>query len=155
MIDIIKTFLESKGFIVEISNDRIITTHKIGNKDIKLAGELSNTSFPYSLPRIYLLDRNSYGSVAHVGWNDSNEGLICEGVSINRHIDYSNPEIVYLEALNNAVATLENVLKGNNKNKYEIISEFSAHWRFLVKDKTGFFDQNRKISADHLQSIAI
>ena len=148
MLDRIKKFLEKKNIYAEIVGSKIISTHKIEGADIKISGELPD-EFPHILPRLYLLNRKSYGSLAHVGWNDNNEGLICKGVSINRHIDYSNPEIVYFQTLMNAIETLTNLLKDENKNRNEIISEFSAHWRFQIDNSSqkviSFIEHDNKI----------
>ena len=145
MKDRIKKYLEYKGYHVDVCDTQIITIHQILSREVKIAGELPE-EFPFCLPRLYLLERNKYGSLAHIGWNLKNDlhgdkGLICEGVLINRHIDYSQPEVVYLKALENAVSTIASLIEDYEKNKIEIIKEFAAHWRFSVKDL-----QNHKVT---------
>ena len=133
-------YLEEKGFQVEISEFQIITSHQFDDFELRIAGELT-PDFPRSMPKLYLLDRTKYGLLAHVGWeaNDNNgenlnKGIICEGVSINRHIDYSQPWAVYLLALQNALKTIKALLSDKKRNETEILEEFSAHWRFSVND---------------------
>ena len=66
-----------------------------------------------------------------MGWdNATNKGIICEGVSINRHLDYSSPEIIYLKALEKAIDTVIHGLSDRDNNEIEVIEEFTAHWRF-------------------------
>ncbi|MCB1194440.1 MAG: hypothetical protein H7A23_09295 [Leptospiraceae bacterium] len=135
----IKKFLEEKGYNVKLVNSRIVTEHHFENFKIQISGELDCNNFPFSLPKLFLLDRRKYGLLAHVGWDidkkQSDEGLICEGVSENRHVDYDKPEEVYLLSLNKAVQTIKELLLNKEKNNEEVVKEFSAHWRFLIKDE--------------------
>jgi hypothetical protein len=132
----IKKFLEEKEHHVEVSDSRIITKHQFADFEIRISGDLTYNNFPFSLPRLYLLDRNKYGSLAHVGWNindGKDEGPICEGVTENCHIDFNQPGEIYLRSLNKAVETIKSLLSDKEKNEKEILEEFSGHWRFSVK----------------------
>lgn len=122
--------LTKHGYEVTYDENHITTTHAIKDIVFQIEGKLEN-SFPFELPQFYLLERNKFKYLAHVGWNkETNKGIICEGVSINRHLDYSKPEIVYIKALQSAEKTIVSGLLDKNKNEVEIIEEFTAHWRF-------------------------
>lgn len=140
MIDRIKKYLEENGCYVEKSDSRIITKHQFDKIVIRIAGNITCNDFLFSLPKLFLLDRGKYGSLAHVGWNidegKEDEGEICGGVTENLHIDYEQPGEVYLKALNKSVETIKSLLSDKNKNEKEILEEFSGHWRFSVKDST-------------------
>ena len=91
-----------------------------------------------------------FGSIAHVGWDHTTDkGIICEGIKANRHLDYSKPKLIYLKALQNAVKTIISGLSDKNKNRKEIIEEFTAHWKFSVnQDKSilSFVEPQKDIS---------
>lgn len=135
----IKKFLEEKGCHVEDSDSRIITKHQFADFIIRISGDLTYDNFPYSLPKLFLLDRKKYGSLAHVGWNNNDgeddEGPICEGVTENCHIDYNQPEQIYYLSLSKAVETIKSLLSDKERNEREILQEFSGHWKFSVKNK--------------------
>jgi hypothetical protein len=137
MINRIVKYLCLQGYTATIENDKIITMHQCGAQNFSIVGDI-NSEFPRKPPNFYLQMRNRYGSLAHVGWNNNNskdEGIICEGVIINRNIDYSQPELVYLQALKSAVDVIVTDLSDTKRNNEEIISEFTAHWRFAAQDK--------------------
>jgi molybdopterin/thiamine biosynthesis adenylyltransferase len=137
LINRIVKYLHSQGYTATIENNKIITTHQCGPQNFSIAGDI-NSEFPRKLPNFYLRERNRHGALAHVGWNNNNskdEWIICEGVSINRNIDFSQPELVYLRALNNAVDVITTDLSDTRKNDAEIIKEFTAHWRFAAQSK--------------------
>ncbi|KAA3597436.1 MAG: ThiF family adenylyltransferase [Calditrichaeota bacterium] len=137
MLEKIKTFLEKNGHSAEIIDSRIITTHKFNEFVIRIAGKFFlEGKLWFSLPELYLLERGKYGSLAHVSWDEKDEGLICGGVSENRHIDYEQLDEVYLLALNKAIETIKSLLIDKDKNEKEILEEFSAHWNFSVSSKT-------------------
>jgi len=137
-----------------LKNNQIVTTHTLPDFAFSIEGQLNN-SFPHELPRFFLLKRNEFGHLAHVGWNEkTDKGIICEGVSINRHLDYSKPEMVYLKALQSAVKTVLSGLSDKSKNRAEIIEEFTAHWRFSSQEEKSvlsFVEPQSKIV--ELQSI--
>lgn len=123
------------GYEAEFVENKIITTHALQEVTFKIEGQLNN-SFPYKLPCFSLLGRKEFKHLAHVGWNnETDKGIICEGVSINRHVDYSRPEIVYLKALQSAEKTIFSGLSDKLKNETEIIEEFTAHWRFFSEEE--------------------
>jgi hypothetical protein len=137
MIDTLVEYLQENGFDASIEKDRIITRHHHKDIEFILIG-LVEPVLRRSLPIFFLQERSKYGSLAHVGWENSvsnDDGMICEGVDINRHIDYANPCIVYIKALKNAVDTIVQDLTDSENNKREIISEFSAHWRHSTSDE--------------------
>lgn len=122
--------LKKHGYEVSCDKNHIVTTHTFKDMGFGIEGKLDN-SFPYELPRFWLLERSKFKHLAHVGWdNKADKGIICEGVSINRHLDYSKPETVYLKALQSAEKTIVSGLSDKTKNEAEIIEEFTAHWRF-------------------------
>lgn len=134
MLSLISKYLQSNGYDVSLETKSIITTHSSKETTFKIMGILSR-DFPRSLPHLYLLERKSFGSLAHVGWCDDKDiGIICEGVSINRHLDYSHPEEIYKKALNDAVLLICDLVNDKEKNETEIVEEFYAHWRFSVKN---------------------
>jgi len=131
MIDIIVEYLRENDFDASIEKNRIITRHHYKDIEFTIIG-LVEPVLQRRLPILYLRERSKYGSLAHVGWKNNvsnDDGMICDGVDINRHIDYANPHIVYIEALKNAVNTIVQDFTDSESNKREIISEFSAHWR--------------------------
>jgi len=136
MIDIIVEYLRENGFDASIEKGRIITRHHHKDIEFTLIGFIEPV-LQRRLPKFYLQERSKYGSLAHVDWDNNSgndDGIICEGVDINRHIDYANPHIVYIEALRNAIDTIIKDLKDNEYNKREILSEFSAHYRHSTPD---------------------
>jgi hypothetical protein len=138
MIEGIAEYLRLLDYDVSIKDKRIITKHFYNDELITIAGELP-LIFPRYLPVFYLYERKKYGSLAHVGWynnDDSDEGVICEGITINRSIDFSEPNLVYVEALKLAFNTVIKALSDSEYNKQEVIKEFSAHWRHAcIKEK--------------------
>ena len=134
MTEEIVKHLCSNGFDASIEKDRILTRHNCDKNYFEIIGGFESES-PRGLPIFYLRERKKYGSLAHIGWNNTDnkdEGMICEGVVINRHIDYENPHIVYIGALKKAVKTIEDDLTNSEYNEQEIINEFTAHWRHSV-----------------------
>ena len=137
MIESIVTYLHLFGHNASVKNNRIITNHYYGTNKFVIAGDITPLQIR-ELPIFYLIERSKYGSLAHVGWDNSsseNEGMICEGIRINRNIDYNNPNAVYKKALENAVGTIIDDLSNDEYNKKEIINEFSAHWKRTTPDE--------------------
>jgi len=134
MIENIVEYLSFNGFNVSVENGRVVTIHSHAEKEFKITGEI-DSMLERKLPIFYLQDRSKFGSLAHVGWdNDNDEGRICEGTDINRHIDFSNPPMVYRKALEYAEKIIINDLSDSENNRQEIIKEFTAHWRHAAKD---------------------
>lgn len=134
MIERIISYLQDNNFIVEKNDGKIITTHFFKEIEFKISGKLG-ANFPFQLPKLYLLEREKYGKLAHITWNNiNNTGLICEGVSINRNIDYSQPELIYEKSLQNAIKIIEDCLSDFAENEKEIMKEFNAHWRCSVSN---------------------
>ena len=136
MTENILEYLLKNGYNAYIEEEGIVTRHHYNDIEFSIIGFYPKQS--RSLPIFYLRERSKYGSLAHVGWeNKSNndEGMICEGVDINRHIDYVNPHIVYLMALKKAVNTILQDFSNNEFNRQEIINEFTAHWRHAADEK--------------------
>jgi hypothetical protein len=137
MIDNIVEYLRENGFDASIEKNHIITRHYYKDFEFTILGWYEPV-LKRSLPVFFLQERSKYGSLAHIGWEkdvNNDNGMICDGVDINRHIDYANPHIVYTEALKNAVNTIIEDLTDNENNVQEILSEFSAHWRHSTLDK--------------------
>lgn len=131
----IVNYLKAKDYQIEESLDGIITVHEFQGKSIKILGKLGE-NFPFILPTLYLLDRNKYGLIGHINWiKKYNIGSICTGVSINRSIDYSNPEFIYEKCLVDGFKTLTDSLSNEKFNKIEIMKEFSAHWACVVENE--------------------
>jgi molybdopterin/thiamine biosynthesis adenylyltransferase len=143
MIESIVEHLRINGFEASIEKDRIITRHCYNGTEFSIAGVYPEKS--RYLPIFFLRERRKYGSLAHVGWktkvSNNDDGLICEGVNINRHIDYANPHLVYMKALEKAIETIINDFSDSEGNRQEIINEFTAHWRFATFD-----DEHKVIS---------
>jgi hypothetical protein len=135
MVDDIVSYLRICGFDVTIGDDdSIVTKHQLADKHFTIVGKLIKRNVPI----FFLRERSKYGSLAHIGWNKSSpndDGLICEGIDINRHVDYSEPHIVYVEALNKAINIIIKGLSDNSYNYQEIINEFTAHWRFASNNE--------------------
>lgn len=126
------SYLKSKKYEIEETPDGILTVHQFQNKIIRIFGDLGK-NFPLSLPILYLVDRNKYGLLGHVAWDKkNNRGSICTGVSANRSIDYSNPEIIYEKCLLEGLKTLIDSLSDEKFNRNEIIKEFNAHWNWIA-----------------------
>ena len=123
--------LIKKGYRAEELKEGILVTISIEDKEIKILGVFKE-KFPFELPLMYLLNRNSFGFLAHVSWNIDNKGLICTGISKNRNIDYDNPNIVYEKCLLDCIKTIEKSLKNKDYNKNEIIEEFNAYWNEII-----------------------
>jgi len=135
-IENIVDYLCKEGILASIEKDKILTQHNYKDVNFTIIGLFK--PILRRLPMFFLQERSKYGLLAHVGWDNANsndDGMICEGVDINRHIDYANPHIVYLESLKNAVNTIIKDLADSESNKREILSEFAAHWRQLVLDE--------------------
>ncbi|MDR1897417.1 MAG: hypothetical protein LBR10_11570, partial [Prevotellaceae bacterium] len=149
MVDDIVSYLRICGFDVTIGdNDGIVTKHQLEDKHFTIIGKLIKRNIPI----FFLRERSKYGSLAHVGWNKSSpndDGLICEGIDINRHVDYSEPHIVYVEALNKAINIIIKDLSDNSYNYQEIINEFTAHWGFASNNENqkviSFIELNKDI----------
>ncbi len=131
----IEEYLKEKGYQVELQEAGIATTHDYMGREYRVLGEVCN-GFPFTLPRLILLDRSRWGALAHVTWcKTDNKGLICTGVAISMNIDYNSPELVYEKCLLEGLKTLEQSFKDDDVNKQEIIEEFNAHWRDLANKK--------------------
>ncbi|MGL6169464.1 MAG: ThiF family adenylyltransferase [Fusobacteriaceae bacterium] len=134
MKDRIINYLKSKKYEIEESLEGIITIHQLKNKTIKIKGELGKT-FPFTLPTLYLLERDKYGLLGHIAWNKKNNlGSICTGVSVNRSIDYDNPENIYEKCLIEGLETLFNSINDEQYNKIEVMKEFNAHWAYAAQE---------------------
>jgi hypothetical protein len=137
MIDSVVEYLRENAFDVSIEKGRIITRHHYKDIEFTIIG-LFEPVLNRNLPIFFLQERSKYGSLAHVGWGNNfsnDDGMICEGIDINCHVDYANPHIVYIEALKNAVNTIIKDFADSESNKQEILSEFSAHWRHSAPDE--------------------
>jgi hypothetical protein len=136
MIESIVEYLCASGFEASVEKNKIVTRHCHNGMEFSIVGIYPEKS--RYLPIFYLRERRKYGSLAHVGWktkpSDNDDGMICDGVDINQHIDYENPNIVYTKALKNAVKIVIDDLTDSENNKQEIINEFTAHWRHAISD---------------------
>lgn len=148
-------FLKKHEYEVYYDGTHIVTTHAFRDMLFEIEGKLDN-SFPNELPSFWLLERSKFKHLAHVGWDyETDKGKICEGDSINRHIDYSNPANVYLKALQSAEKTIISGLSDKINNEAEIIEEFTAHWRFSSQEEKSVlsFVEPQSMIAE-LQSIS-
>lgn len=148
MKEIIENYLVAKGYKIELNSKGILTVHNYQEKEYKIMGELGN-NFPFCLPNLILLDRNKFKRLAHVTWDKKkNEGLICTGVSESRSINFASPELVYEQCLLNGIETLEKALSSSEVNETEIMEEFNAHWRDIVKKSVlSFVEPTDKIKS--------
>jgi molybdopterin/thiamine biosynthesis adenylyltransferase len=138
----ISVYLRAKGIeLLEVTDSHITTLHHINGAAVGIKG-VFGTSFPFELPSFYLLNRLHFGQLAHVGWvkdpekPDDDVGLICEGVTISRSVNYESPELVFEFGLESAIRTLTRVLSSDDVNCAEVLSEFSGHWQFHCATRT-------------------
>ncbi|HBK5010461.1 TPA: ThiF family adenylyltransferase, partial [Enterococcus faecium] len=79
--------------------------------------------FPLVLPRIYIHNFDHLGLyLPHV----EKDGLVCFSSDINYLVDKENSELVLLQCVNKTIKTIEEGLKGLNKNDFR--KEFVAFW---------------------------
>lgn len=130
-IESIRQYLERLGIeVVSADESSIRTRHKIGEISYEIQGFINN-GFPYMSPEFYLIDRSSYGLIAHVGWPRGNDlGLICSGASDVVSLNYHMPEKIYEATLNKARETIEPVLEDASENQKQCLEEFYGHWKW-------------------------
>ncbi|MFL0797311.1 MAG: ThiF family adenylyltransferase [Cellvibrionaceae bacterium] len=136
-------YLVEGGFSVsEVTGEFVTVELDIGGASVHIQGRYRD-DFPASVPMFYLLNRSSYGRLAHVGWRNKFEdvsgdiGLICNGVTISRSVNFDSPEQVFQYGLEAAISTISECLLSDEKNTEQILSEFSGHWAFSCGQRTG------------------
>jgi molybdopterin/thiamine biosynthesis adenylyltransferase len=87
-------------------------------------------AFPSSLPKFYLLNRDNYGLLAHVGWGKSNYAPVCIGENDAFSLNIDNPQLVLLDSLKLAVSEVTKSLTDPAYNHAELMKEFGGVWRF-------------------------
>lgn len=112
-------------------DDGVLTTHHFAGREV-----LIRTTIPEAFPRVHpnfaLLERSSYGAMAHVSWRAHNEGTICIGSPGAYHLNYGDPDAVATDGLTKAVDMIESLLTDDEWNREELLREFSANWLYLV-----------------------
>jgi len=135
MLDRIHKFLKNNGVENTLVEDHLVIDLMIGEQPVRLSATLGK-DFPRSLPTFHLLERSQYGALAHVGWNPNpqspefDKGLVCEGVSVSRSIDFDSPEQVFCKAMEQVRTLLAGSLLRDEKNRHDIQMEFAGHWAF-------------------------
>jgi len=121
--------------VQDVKSDRIQFKYKLEKTKVIEILAILPKHFPVKLPDFYLLNRHSYGRLAHVGWSKESglngQGKICEGVSISLNVDYQSPCEVFEFALNRSIEQLRSVMSNSRQNEKEILEEFAGHWRFI------------------------
>lgn len=136
MLEEILDFLNSKCINVISSNEyEIITSHNIDGKVVEIQG-VYNKLKENKLPNYYLCNRDSYGLLAHIGWNREEDiGLCCSGSDDVLSINYNEPGKVYYEGLEKALELLKPILNNSLENKKQIMDEYLGHLDWVM-DKT-------------------
>jgi molybdopterin/thiamine biosynthesis adenylyltransferase len=139
-IDVKQSALKERGGIEAIEGKI-----EVGGYNFTLQIGLDE-SFPDSLPLISVDLANDFGLIPHV----EQDGFVCytprEGMLLDRH----NPIGIVFDAVDRAISTLEQGLRGDNNGDF--IDEFDAYWRRLndVSKVTSFVEPTdiaRRITA--------
>ena len=141
--DSIAKYVISLGFdLVEKTDVSITVAVRICDFSVRLRGKLDG-SFPMSVPPFFLLDRTKYGRLAHVGWrrefDDAADdiGVVCNGVSISRSVNFESPEQVFEYGLQAAIGLLTECLSSTKSNDRQVLEEFAGHWLFSCGERKG------------------
>ena len=127
--EIVNHLIHLGHVVLDSSADSITTKHAVAGSELIIKGELGK-SFPFDAPEFYLLDRNKYGLLAHVGWPSEglNEGLICDGSTDALALNAEDPSLVYSSLLMGSVTTVARVLSEDVFNLKECLLYFVGHW---------------------------
>jgi molybdopterin/thiamine biosynthesis adenylyltransferase len=82
--------------------------------------------FPQSLPLIFLVPWNALGFIPHV---IEQSGYICYAPQEGLLLDRRNPARIVEEALERAISTLTQGVRGDNR--WDFVDEFESYWRRL------------------------
>lgn len=128
MLQKIIAYLKEKNItIVSYDNIKIITSHTIKDTNIEIEGYFKHLE-NNKLPIFYLSERESYGAIAHIGWDQSkNIGLFCNGSEDALSLNYDEPYKVYYEALNKAFSLIKPTLYDKDENTKQIMDEYLGH----------------------------
>lgn len=136
MLTEILDFLRKKGVDVISSTEReIITKHDIQGTIVEIKGIYKSLE-ENRLPRYYVCNRDKYGLIAHIGWdNKENIGLCCSGSDDVLSLNYQEPEKVYYEGLLRALKLLQPTLNNPAENKKQIIEEYLGHLGWVKNEE--------------------
>lgn len=113
---------------------------QLDGKELSIAIGL-DSSFPYSLPHIFLMPWDQLGFIPHV----EPDGWICyaqkEGLVLNSEV----PQNILEDALNRAISNLRKGLNGENLSDF--VDEFESYWSKQkgIKNYISFLDLDNKI----------
>lgn len=125
--DIIAYLKDKNTTIISYDDKKIITSHAIGNEHIQIEGYFKYLE-ENKLPIFYLCERDSYGAIAHIGWDKTqNIGLFCSGSEDTLSLNYDEPYKVYYEALHKAFELIKPTLCNTDENTKQIMDEYLGH----------------------------
>ena len=151
-IESLHEYLTERGIhVASVEKDNVITKHNIEEREVQIKGVLPN-EFPLVLPKFYLENREEYELLAHV--SPAQSPFIChtneEGVSI----DYTNPNLVYHQALLSSLGVIKSNLQDDNYKKEEIQREFLGFWQNYVSPTRVLFSM-LEVSEKSIRSVSI
>lgn len=131
MLDSIAEYLLSSNINFTIKEDtrEIVTAHQLSNRDVSIRAEIPD-NYPVTLPNFHLVDRDQYGSLAHIAWGEDGYADICFGNKESLSVDLANPGKVFIEALYKSLEIVDKALNDTNYNHSELMREFAGVWRF-------------------------
>ena len=100
---------------------------QVADKSIYIRVELPK-DFPAALPKFYLLEREKYGALAHVGWGKNADAEICFGSPEAFNVDYNNPDLIIRSSIERCLGILTRVLTDEEYNQNELKREFVSIW---------------------------
>lgn len=128
--------LISQTVKVRIDKNRpssLISQHTTDGLTYSIRIDLSG-DFPWALPNFHLVDRDSFGSCAHVAWGKDEYADICIGSDESFSTNFDSPELVLSESLQKAVDIVSRSLTDPTYNKEELRREFVGVWRFHAQN---------------------
>lgn len=115
-LDSLPKAFKSRGVVSAIEG-----SIEIDGKNLQLIIGFS-TSFPLSVPIIYLKPHDALGQLAHL----ETDGYICYVRGDGQFLDFTNPEKIVAEALKRAITTLTDGIRGENRK--DLINGFPEYW---------------------------
>lgn len=128
-------FLLSNGINASIHKGEIFTNHTTSKRNFTMRVAIPST-FPCTPPNFHLVDRDSYGGLAHVAWGENGYADICFGAGEHFSTNIDEPFLVILDTLKLAEKIVRRGIEDLDFNKKELIREFGGVWRFHVKNNS-------------------
>lgn len=130
---ILKYLIEQKVEIISSNSEEIITLHNIQGKDVQIKGKYKKLE-NNKLPIYYLCDRESYGLLAHIGWNkEEDTGLCCSGSDDVLSLNYHEPQMIYYEGLLKVLDLINPTINNPDENNEQVMSEYVGHLHWVEK----------------------